>query len=285
MGKHESAMMEIPINKIKLGRNSRMTVTDAEIAGLMQSIKETGLLQPIGVVPGVRKGDYEIAYGNRRFLAISKLGFKTIPAIVHASSAESDVDLKNLTENIQRKNLSLQEAGRYIELLRAQELTADEIAVRLGVSPGYVRTCLDAYQEVPEEHRKDLEMLVGRAKPSPGKIGMTTAKAIINAQKNYGLTRAQSSTLYKAAKHDEKFTVENVNRYAKAISLGEKNPIAAVDNIKQIRCNLFVTETEFNRAHKKYVENGPFKNVTELVRNIVSGKISYRMKLIESRED
>jgi ParB-like chromosome segregation protein Spo0J len=37
----------IPLNKIKLGRNSRLSVSKEELAGLMQSIKEQGLFRAI----------------------------------------------------------------------------------------------------------------------------------------------------------------------------------------------------------------------------------------------
>ena len=50
----EVAITNLSLNKIKLARNSRMSVTDEEIAGLMQSIKEVGLLQPIGVEKSVK---------------------------------------------------------------------------------------------------------------------------------------------------------------------------------------------------------------------------------------
>lgn len=50
---------ELPVNKIKLGRNSRLDIKNEELSGLMQSIESEGLLQPIGVVK--RGRGYEVA--------------------------------------------------------------------------------------------------------------------------------------------------------------------------------------------------------------------------------
>jgi len=61
---------EIPVKKIKLGSNSRLDIEKEELDGLMTSIQEVGLLQPIGVRPAGAK--FEVTYGNRRFLACRK---------------------------------------------------------------------------------------------------------------------------------------------------------------------------------------------------------------------
>jgi ParB/RepB/Spo0J family partition protein len=280
--KSKVAVKEIPLNQIKLGRNSRMNISNEEIAGLMESIKETGLLQPIGVVPG-KKGGYEICYGNRRFLAFSKLGFKTIPAILHDTAVDSEVDMKNLTENVQRRNLSLTEAGRYVQLLKAEGLTSAEIAVRLGVSVSYVNACIDAYEQVPKEFREDLTMQIGGGRLPPGKIGMQTARAILSAEKSYHLNKSQVKKLFKEAKHNEEFKQENIHRYAEALRRG-KDPLKEVKPIKNLAVAVFIDLDEEERLWKKHVENGPCKNLAELCRLILSGKIHERVKVLDNKK-
>lgn len=280
--KNKVVIKEIPLNKIKLGRNSRMNVTDDEIAGLMESIKEEGLLQPIGVVP--RNGGYEICFGNRRFLATSKLGLTTIPAMVFANAKDVEVDMKNLTENIQRRNLSLTEAGRYIVLLQEQGLTIGEVAVRLGVSKSYVDAALQSFLNVPKEFRNDLEMQIGGKKLAPGKIGMMTARNIVNAQKRYHLKADDVKTLFKAAKHDEKFNPANVDKYAQAMKGGKKNPIKSVAQVKTIAVHCLMAETEYERIYSKYVENGHYTSVSRVLRAIISGHLSTRVALLDKRD-
>lgn len=280
--KNKVVIKEIPLNKIKLGRNSRMNVTDDEIAGLMESIKEEGLLQPIGVVP--RGGGYEICFGNRRFLATSKLGLTSIPAMVFANAKDVEVDMKNLTENIQRRNLSLTEAGRYITLLQEQGLTLAEVAVRLGVSKSYVDAALTSFLNVPKEFRADLEMQIGGKKLAPGKIGMMTAKAIVNADKRYHLTATDKKLLFKAAKHDENFNPANIDKYAQAMKAGKKNPIKSVMPVKQIAVHFIMAETEYERLWNKYVDKGSYTSISKVLRAIVSGHLSTRVALLDKKD-
>lgn len=268
----------IPLNKIKLGRNSRLSVSKEELAGLMQSIKEQGLLQPIGVV---KSGTgFEIAYGNRRFMATSKLGLSHIPAIVHESKKRSDIDLKNLTENIQRRNISLQEAGRYIELLRGEELTVAEIAVRLGVSHGYIDSCVKAFKEVPKEFRDDLEVRVTNQKKAPGKIAIGTARKILSAAKTFRLDSDEVKKLFHAAKSNEKFEETAVNRYASALKHGKKDFVGTVKPLRSITPSFLVTAEHADELTEKFVTNGPFKSLTGLMRAILRGEKSVKIDVL-----
>lgn len=276
---HEVRVKEIPLNKIKLGRNSRLKISPGDMAGLMQSIREEGLLQPIGLVPSTG-GSYEIAYGNRRFQAFQKLGLPSIPAMIHEDQKASDIDMKNLTENIQRRNLSLVEAGRYVTLLREQGLTSEEIAVRLGVSKSYVSSCMQAYSEVPEEYQDDLEVITTNQKLSPGKIAITTAKAIINAQKNYGLNKTQVKTLFKAAKHDDKFKYDNVNSYAASMKAGKKDVIKNTVGIRHVRVNVLISEDDAVKLEERFVNDGPCASLAVLFRDMIAGKRHVKVKVI-----
>lgn len=278
--KGDVEMKTMSMNKIKLGKNSRLDVSDEEIAGLMQSIKEVGLLQPIGVVK-LDNGTFEIAYGNRRFLAMSKLGKKTIPVIVHP---DQDVDLKNLTENIQRRNISLTEAGRYIALLKeTYKLTLPEIAVRLGVNKSYVTSCLNAFSHVPEEFQKDLELRVGNdtSKKVPGKISIKVANAIVNAQKGMGITKADVRKLFKAAKENDDFSPSNINQYVSAVKAGKKNPVKEASLISHCRVQFFAERKYLEELEDKFVTNGPFKTLNGLFVAVLKGEKSLHVKVVK----
>lgn len=277
-------VQKMALNKIKLGKNSRLSVSKEELDGLMQSIKEVGLLQPIGVA---KNGTgYEICYGNRRFMACSKLGFTNIPVIVHERKKESDIDLKNLTENIQRRNIGLAEAGRYIELLKKEGLTTGEIGVRLGVTRGYISACLQAYEEVPAKFRNDLELAIGagskrETKKGYGKIAVTSAKAIINAAKSYGLDEEQKEKLFSAAKSDERFLTENTRKYAAALKSGAKDPIAAVKPLQHINCQFWMSKDDVADLQKRFVDDGPFRSLNGLFKAVLSGKKSLKINVVE----
>ncbi len=277
-------VQKMALNKIKLGKNSRMSVSKEELNGLMQSIKQVGLLQPIGVV---KNGTgYEICYGNRRFMACSKLGFSHIPVVVHERKKESDIDLKNLTENIQRRNISINEAGRYITILNKEGLSNAEIAVRLGVEKSYVPACLRAFNETPEKFRDDLDVKVtksGRTKHTPGKISLSTATKISSARKLYSLNHKQEEQLYTLAKTTDDFKADNIRDYARAIKEGHKNVYEAVPTLKYVTFTIAMTEDEHERLEKKYVLDGPFRSVSAACRAILSGKIHERVKVKEQR--
>jgi ParB/RepB/Spo0J family partition protein len=272
-------IQKIPLNKIKLGKNSRMSVSPDELQGLMESIKETGLLQPIGVIR--RASGFEICYGNRRFLAVSKLGMSHIPAVVHDVKKESDVDLKNLTENVQRRNLSLTEIGRYVELLRAEKLTSGEIAVRLGVTKHYVETCLESYKRVPKEFRNDLEVQHTNQKRTPGKISITTARGIVNATKNYDLPVAEARKLYKAAKEDDRFNSSDIPKYAAAIKRGNNNFIETVRPTFLVQLKFQISEPHKNALMKEYVNDGPFNSLSGLLRAILKGEKNVKIDVLD----
>jgi ParB/RepB/Spo0J family partition protein len=268
-------IQKISLNKIRLNKNSRLNIDPEELDGLMQSIKEEGLLQPIGVVKSGT--DYEICYGNRRFLAVSKLGMTHIPVIVHEKKKESDVDIKNLTENIQRRNISLAEIGRYIDILNSQGLSAAEVAVRLGVTKSYVTACLSAYREVPKEFKDDLEVRVvngkaGSTKTRPGKISVRVARDIINARKTLNLSAEDTKTLFRAAKSDDRFSANKIQQYATALSRGKTDFLIAVEPEDMIQLTFFITKKHRRELEEKFVDDGPFKSVQQLMLSVLRGE-------------
>ncbi len=80
------APKEIEINKLHPFENHPFQVKDDdEMNLLMTSIEENGMLSPIIVRPKENTVDeYEIISGHRRFRAVQKLGYKTIPTFVYA---------------------------------------------------------------------------------------------------------------------------------------------------------------------------------------------------------
>lgn len=274
------SISDLRIQDIYLAKNSRMDIRDEELAGLMQSIKETGLLQPIGVIKN-GKG-YEVCFGNRRFLACSKLGHKRIPCIVFKKTTDADVDIKNLTENLQRRNITLIEAGRYMDILQKSGLTSREIAVRLGVNSSYVTDCLRSYQDVPKEFRKDVEVNVSgvRKNVSPGKIALHTATRIKSATKDYKLNDGERDVLYKIAKK-EGFSSTRVSEYAQAIKSGSKDPLGAVEPVVAMKVNFTIKRSHHDMLVDKYITNGPFRSLSGFFRAVLTGKKAVRVEVLD----
>ena len=57
----------------------------AELDLLMKNIQEKGLLQPI-VVSATGTGRFRIVAGYKRFLACKRLGWSSVPVIIHEDS-------------------------------------------------------------------------------------------------------------------------------------------------------------------------------------------------------
>lgn len=124
---------EIPVGQIIPNAKNPRTVFDEEdLAELVHSIREFGLLQPI--VVRAQGEDFEIIMGERRWRAAAKAGLRTIPAIVRDTD-DADMLRDALLENIHRVQLNpLEEAAAYQQLLEEFGVTHAELAEKLGRS-------------------------------------------------------------------------------------------------------------------------------------------------------
>ncbi|GAC1537002.1 MAG: ParB/RepB/Spo0J family partition protein [Herpetosiphon sp.] len=89
-----------------------------DIAGLADTIREQGLLQPLGVVRTGRDR-FRIVYGGRRCSAALHLGLQLVPCIVLDVGAP-EVLLQQITENLQRQDLNDLEKANAFQRLRDQ---------------------------------------------------------------------------------------------------------------------------------------------------------------------
>ncbi|WP_070120002.1 nucleoid occlusion protein [Bacillus marinisedimentorum] len=109
----------------------RTVFIDEKIDELSQTIKTHGIIQPI-VVREYEEGQYEIIAGERRWRAVTRLGWETIPAIIK-NLDDTETASVALIENLQREELSaIEEAGAYAKLLELHGLTQEALAQRLG---------------------------------------------------------------------------------------------------------------------------------------------------------
>lgn len=106
-------LMNIKIEKLHPFENHPYKVLDdVSMTGLVESIKEYGLLNRIIVRPLEEKQDeYEIISGHRRVHAAELLEIKEIPAVVHFIDRDQATILM-VDSNCQRENLSLMEKAR-----------------------------------------------------------------------------------------------------------------------------------------------------------------------------
>ena len=126
----------------------RKTFDEDALAELSDSIKQTGVFQPIIVRKSVN--GYEIITGERRFRASQMAGKTTIPAIVREFDEEAMMEIAVL-ENLQREDLTpLDEAQAYDTLIKKLHLTQAEVSTRLGKSRPYIANYLRLLTLQPE---------------------------------------------------------------------------------------------------------------------------------------
>lgn len=128
---HEE-IKQLPVLDIVPNRYQPRTVfVDERIEELSLTIRTHGIIQPI-VVRQFEENKYEIIAGERRWRAVQKLGWDTIPAIVKDFN-DAETASVALIENLQREELSaIEEAIAYSKLLELHNLTQEALAQRLG---------------------------------------------------------------------------------------------------------------------------------------------------------
>lgn len=102
------------------------------LQALAASIEEHGVLQPIVVTKEEDK--YKIVAGERRWRAAKLIGLEKIPAIIRTLDAQNRLEI-SIIENAQREDLNAMElATAYAKLKSQFNLSAKEIADRVGKS-------------------------------------------------------------------------------------------------------------------------------------------------------
>lgn len=113
----------------------RTIFDEDDLAELVHSIREVGVLQPIVVRPlPDEPGKYELVMGERRLRATKEVGLEIIPAVVR-DTADVDMLRDALLENLHRAQLNpLEEASAYQQLLSDFGITQEELGTRIGRS-------------------------------------------------------------------------------------------------------------------------------------------------------
>lgn len=127
----QERVQEIEVSLITPNQYQPRSVFDEEkLHELAATIDEHGVIQPIVLRP---LGDkYEIIAGERRWRAVSTLGWETIPAIIKPLDDDQSASIA-LIENLQREELTaIEEAMAYARLIDIHGLTQESLAEKLG---------------------------------------------------------------------------------------------------------------------------------------------------------
>lgn len=124
-----------PDDIVPNAQQPRSIFDEGDLAELVHSIREVGVLQPIVVRPlPDQPGKYELVMGERRLRATKEAGLDSIPAVIR-ETADVDMLRDALLENLHRAQLNpLEEASAYQQLLADFEITQEELAKKIGRS-------------------------------------------------------------------------------------------------------------------------------------------------------
>jgi len=110
----------------------RKTFHPEQLAELVESIRERGIIQPL--IVRLISGKYELIAGERRWRAATEVGLKEVPVIVRSASDREVLELA-LVENLQRADLNpIEEAEGYALLINQFRLTQEQVSQRVGRS-------------------------------------------------------------------------------------------------------------------------------------------------------
>lgn len=249
-------VVSIPLSQIHQLENSRADYRESELAELMTSMKQTGLLQPIGV-KAIKNNFYSIVFGNRRFMAAGKLGWSTIDCLITEADTEEDFLCKNLTENLVRSGVSLQEQGRVYQRLTKLGLTTSEIAARVGTTTNSVQIGLNLFRRIPEKFHERIQVGgpgAGRGRQDKkGMIPMNAAKVIDTASKSYDLDKKDIESLFHLASQD-KISTPTLAAVSKLVAQGFEIEDALKKHLETevIKVNFVLTKKEIARVEREF---------------------------------
>lgn len=158
----------MPIDSLCCRPQVRTQFDEASLLGLAQTIKDTGILQPLMVR---REGsEFVVVEGERRLRAAKAAGLTEVLVMIDDRElCESEILYRQLVTNSQRQDLTPLEKARAIDrLVKLAGLSAAQVAVKLGVSSGTVSKLL-ALLELPESVQSQV---------ANGSLPLSTAYAV-----------------------------------------------------------------------------------------------------------
>jgi ParB family chromosome partitioning protein len=209
----DAQIQEIEVTKIVPNPFQPRKIFDPEgLKELANSIREHGVIQPL-VVTETEAG-YELVVGERRFRASILAGLLKVPAIVKKSLQDQTKLEVALIENIQRRELNaIEEARAYDRLIKAFNLTQEQVAQKVGKSRPAVTNTLRLLNLPVEVQRAVIE----------NRITEGHARALL------GVTEPEKQLALFKAILEQNLNVRQVEAKARELSLKRQMDAAAPD--------------------------------------------------------
>lgn len=150
-------IVNLPVKEILASSefNCRGHINPSEVIDLKESIEKVGLHQPIVVrIYSHPPYKWQVIMGHRRHKAFEVLKKETIPCIINNDLSEIEARTANLVENLERKDLTIMQEAKGIQVLMNSGLTLKDIARRVNKSISWVyirETALTFSEDIQRE--------------------------------------------------------------------------------------------------------------------------------------
>jgi ParB family chromosome partitioning protein len=196
----------VPIEAIRPSPfQPRRRFAETELDGLVQSIREKGVIQPLLVRPvedadGEPGADFELVAGERRWRAAQRAGLHEVPVVIRPFG-DSEVLEIALVENLQREDLTpLEEAEAYSRLMHEFGRNQAELAETIGKSRSHVANTLRllALPSTVKQQLEEKALTAGHARallaaPDPAALAGEVVRRGLNVRATELLVRRRAA--------------------------------------------------------------------------------------------
>ena len=220
----------ILINNIETTENIRTNI--GNVAELMTSIKERGLLQPISLATETNTKDFII---------------------------------DNTIENIQRKDISPIELGKVCKKLHDKfDMSQSEVAARLGIGPTVVNTAMRLYAQVPAGFTNNIGYCKG-GRVKHNQISVITAKLLIQTRVSKTILEQMFELAYK-----NELGKEHVKIFSSLVKNGIKPEIAIKEVMKaqSLVVHMAAKKDEIAKLREKYEGESQALIISKIIKGI-----------------
>jgi len=227
---------DLKLKDLKPSKNVSRADYTRDLADLMQSMKVNGLVHPVVV----RKNGtgYSIVAGHRRYASAKKLDWPTVPCrIIHINDNEQVV--LNITENINRQDVTLTETYIAFDQLRKAGLSQPEIASQVGIPLNRVKETFKLEASGRLDQFKDRIVFTNESKVA-GKISYNKALSVLGESRRKGLSKAKTNTLLSLA--EDGVSKDKINVAAAALKDGKTaaQVKGVVEKLTEVRFSILV---------------------------------------------
>ena len=176
-------LVSIPLSEILADDdfNCRGKIVPIDVVDLAKDIQERGLIQPVTVAPYIEGSyKYRLIAGFRRFSAHLVIQRSEIDAIIREDMIdEKECRFFNLSENLQRTDLTIMQEARALQHLQAVGVGEHDAADRLNKSRGWIQVRY-LLLKLPKEVQKEVEA---------GFIKQTQIRELYSLYKNHSIEK------------------------------------------------------------------------------------------------